>query len=74
MVINTISFRVRYMAALDEDQASACFCSLLDYLEEQRKRSVQENSMLQGPDFAGMKDYLQVRCIILGPSMWPWCK
>lgn len=67
-------FRVRDAAASDEDQASCCFYSLLDYLEEQWKRSVQENNMLQGPDFAGMKDYLLVRCIILSVVMWPWCK
>lgn len=71
-------FRVRDVAASDEDQASCCFYSLLDYLEEQWRRSVQENNMLQGPDFAGMKDYLLVRCIILRFSvsvvMWPWCK
>lgn len=60
-------FRVRHVAAMNEDQASACFFSLLDYLEGQRKRSVQENNMLQGPDFAGMRAYLLVRSVILQP-------
>lgn len=78
MVINAVSLRVRDAAASDEEEASACFYSLLDYLEEQWKHSVQENNMLQRPDFAWMRDYLLVRCIILRPSMsvvtWPWCK
>uniref|UniRef100_H3DKH4 Signal transducer and activator of transcription n=1 Tax=Tetraodon nigroviridis TaxID=99883 RepID=H3DKH4_TETNG len=46
------------LAASDENEANACFHSLLDYLEEQWKRSVQEHSILQGPDFAGMRAYL----------------
>ncbi|XP_038575494.1 signal transducer and activator of transcription 1-alpha/beta-like [Micropterus salmoides] len=46
------------LAAVDENMASTCFHALLVYLEEQRKRSVQDNTILQGPDFPGMKDYL----------------
>lgn len=46
------------LAMSDEEQASACFYSLLDYLEEQWKCSVLENNILQRPDFAGMKQYL----------------
>lgn len=78
LVIDAISFHVRCVAASDEEQAYACFYSLLDYLEEKWKHSVQENNMLLGPDFAGMREYLLVRCIILQPSMstaaWPSCK
>lgn len=45
-------------AAVDENKASVCFHALLLYLDEQWNRSVQENNILQGPDFPGMKDYL----------------
>ncbi|TDH07208.1 hypothetical protein EPR50_G00121170 [Perca flavescens] len=45
-------------AAVDENKASMCFHVLLVYLEEQWKHSVQENNILQGPDFSWMKDYL----------------
>ncbi|XP_078119247.1 signal transducer and activator of transcription 1-alpha/beta-like [Sander vitreus] len=45
-------------AAVDENKARACFHELLRYLEEEWKRSVQENNILQGPDFPWMKDYL----------------
>eukprot|EP00066_Takifugu_rubripes_P001204 XP_003962244.1 PREDICTED: signal transducer and activator of transcription 1-alpha/beta-like [Takifugu rubripes] len=46
------------LAAVDEGEARACFQSLLEYLEEQRERSARENTMLLGPDYAGMRDYL----------------
>ncbi|KAI3356555.1 hypothetical protein L3Q82_017753 [Scortum barcoo] len=45
-------------AAVDENKASTCFYTLLVYLEEQWNLSMQENSILQGPDFSGMKNYL----------------
>ncbi|KAM6934521.1 signal transducer and activator of transcription 1-alpha/beta-like [Xenentodon cancila] len=45
-------------ASADENRARACFCALLDDLEGQFKRSVQENNILQGPNFSGMQDYL----------------
>lgn len=61
MVNNAISFHVRELAMSDEEQASACFYSLLDYLEEQRKCSVKENNILQRPDFVWMRQYLLVR-------------
>lgn len=61
LVMSAVSFHVRCLAAEDEGEASACFQSLLEYLEEQRERSVRENAMLLGPDYAGMKDYLLVR-------------
>ncbi|XP_049449393.1 signal transducer and activator of transcription 1-alpha/beta-like isoform X2 [Epinephelus fuscoguttatus] len=46
------------LAAVDENTASTCFYALLLCLDEQWNRSVQENNILQGPDFPGMKDYL----------------
>nr|ARR97140.1 signal transducer and activator of transcription 1-like protein [Oplegnathus fasciatus] len=46
------------LAAVDENKANMCFHTLLVYLEEQWNRSIQENSVLQGPDFSGMKNYL----------------
>nr|WKF45145.1 signal transducer and activator of transcription 1-like protein [Epinephelus akaara] len=46
------------LAAVDENTASTCFYALLLCLDEQWGRSVQENNILQGPDFPGMKDYL----------------
>uniref|UniRef100_G3NDV7 Signal transducer and activator of transcription 1b n=1 Tax=Gasterosteus aculeatus TaxID=69293 RepID=G3NDV7_GASAC len=46
------------LAAMDENAASACFHALLVYLEELRNRSVQENNILQGPDYPGMRQYL----------------
>ncbi|XP_069554874.1 signal transducer and activator of transcription 1-alpha/beta-like [Brachyistius frenatus] len=45
-------------AAVDELKAFVCFNALLVFLEEQWKRSVEENNILQGPDFSWMKDYL----------------
>ncbi|XP_073329810.1 signal transducer and activator of transcription 1-alpha/beta-like [Pagrus major] len=45
-------------AAVDENEANTCFRALLMFLDEQWDRSVQENNILQGPDFQGMKDYL----------------
>ncbi|XP_036965199.1 signal transducer and activator of transcription 1-alpha/beta-like [Acanthopagrus latus] len=45
-------------AAVDENKANTCLCALLMFLDEQWNRSVQENNILQGPDFRGMKDYL----------------
>lgn len=50
----------RDLAAMDENAASACFHALLVYLEELRNRSVQENNILQGPDYPGMRQYLLV--------------
>lgn len=46
------------LAAVDENAASSCFYALLMCLAEQWNRSVQENNILQGPDYPGMKDYL----------------
>ncbi|XP_026231860.1 signal transducer and activator of transcription 1-alpha/beta-like isoform X2 [Anabas testudineus] len=46
------------LAAVNESKASACFQVLLEYLGEQWNRSVQENNVLQAPDFPGMRDYL----------------
>lgn len=45
-------------AAVDEHRARTCFQALLVFLQEQWYRSVQENNILQGPDFSRMKDYL----------------
>ncbi|XP_030614834.1 signal transducer and activator of transcription 1-alpha/beta-like [Archocentrus centrarchus] len=45
-------------AAVDENRARTCFQALLVFLEEQWKRSIQENIILQGPDFSSMRDYL----------------
>ncbi|XP_068602075.1 signal transducer and activator of transcription 4 [Brachionichthys hirsutus] len=45
-------------AAAHEDRAAGCFRALAADLEEQRRRSVRENTVLQGPDFTGMGDYL----------------
>ncbi|XP_014828981.1 PREDICTED: signal transducer and activator of transcription 1-like isoform X2 [Poecilia mexicana] len=45
-------------AAVNENAAAACFCALLQHLEEQWHRSVQENSILQGPDFPRMRAYI----------------
>ncbi|XP_030283751.1 signal transducer and activator of transcription 1-alpha/beta-like [Sparus aurata] len=45
-------------AAVDENKANTCLRALLMFLDEQWNRSVQENNILQGPDFRGMKDYL----------------
>lgn len=50
----------RDSAAADENKACTCFHALLVYLEEQWNRSVQENNILKGPDFSGMRDYLLV--------------
>ncbi|KAK5890800.1 hypothetical protein CesoFtcFv8_014286 [Champsocephalus esox] len=46
------------LAAGDENAASICFHALLEDLQGQWIRSVQENVLLQGPDYTGMKDYL----------------
>ncbi|XP_072252610.1 signal transducer and activator of transcription 1b [Leuresthes tenuis] len=46
------------LTAVDENRAHTCFHALLEYLEEQWNRSVQDNNILQGPDFQGMKVYL----------------
>ncbi|XP_044073402.1 signal transducer and activator of transcription 1-alpha/beta-like isoform X2 [Siniperca chuatsi] len=46
------------LAAVDENKANTCFHALLVFLQEQWKQSVQENNILQGPDFPGMQDYL----------------
>ncbi|KAI4805488.1 hypothetical protein KUCAC02_010100 [Chaenocephalus aceratus] len=46
------------LAAGDENAASTCFHALLEDLQGQWIRSVQENILLQGPDYTGMKDYL----------------
>lgn len=53
---------------MDENKARVCFQTLLVYLEEQWNRSVREKSILQGPDFSGMRDYLLVgqTCYKLG--------
>ncbi|KAK2839468.1 hypothetical protein Q5P01_013208 [Channa striata] len=45
-------------AAVDENKAAACFHELLVYLDEQWNRSIQQNNILQAPDFSGIKDYL----------------
>ncbi|XP_070409403.1 signal transducer and activator of transcription 4 isoform X2 [Nothobranchius furzeri] len=45
-------------AAESETAARTCFQALLDYLEELWNRSVQENNILEGPDFRRMMDYL----------------
>ncbi|XP_071384508.1 signal transducer and activator of transcription 1-alpha/beta-like [Centroberyx affinis] len=47
------------LAAVDEKEARECFHKLLRHLDEQQIRSVQENNILQGPDFVGIKAYLQ---------------
>lgn len=60
MKVHFLLICLRDLAAVDENMASTCFHALLVYLEEQRKRSVQDNTILQGPDFPGMKDYLLV--------------
>uniref|UniRef100_A0A3Q4HP59 STAT transcription factor protein interaction domain-containing protein n=1 Tax=Neolamprologus brichardi TaxID=32507 RepID=A0A3Q4HP59_NEOBR len=46
------------LAAVDEHRARTCFQALLVFLQEQWYRSVQENNILQGPDFSRMNDYL----------------
>ncbi|XP_043988023.1 signal transducer and activator of transcription 1-like [Gambusia affinis] len=45
-------------AAVNENAAAECFCALLQQLEEQWRRSVQENAILQGPDFPKMRAYM----------------
>ncbi|KAK5861493.1 hypothetical protein PBY51_022886 [Eleginops maclovinus] len=45
-------------AAGKENEAFTCFHALLRDLQERFTRSVQENSLLQGPDYNGMKEYL----------------
>ncbi|XP_078142089.1 signal transducer and activator of transcription 1-alpha/beta-like isoform X2 [Centroberyx gerrardi] len=49
------------VAAVDEKEAWECFHKLLWHLDKQQIRSVQENNILQGPDFVGIKAYLQNR-------------
>lgn len=54
---------------MDGNKASSCFHVLLVYLEEQWNQSIQENNILQAPDFAGMQHYLMVVemcCYFLG--------
>lgn len=46
---------------MNENAAAECFCALLQQLEEQWRRSVQENAILQGPDFPKMRAYMVVR-------------
>ncbi|XP_038155475.1 signal transducer and activator of transcription 1-alpha/beta-like [Cyprinodon tularosa] len=46
-------------AAVDEEAARGCFQGLLEHLMDQWKRSVQENNILQGPNFSGMRDCLE---------------
>ncbi|XP_023192479.1 signal transducer and activator of transcription 1-like [Xiphophorus maculatus] len=45
-------------AAVNENAAAACFYALLQQLEEQWRRSVQENAILQGPDFPRMRAFM----------------
>ncbi|MEQ2214207.1 hypothetical protein XENOCAPTIV_021613, partial [Xenoophorus captivus] len=45
-------------AAVDENAARTCFQALLEHLQDQWTRSIQENNILQGPNFSGMKDYV----------------
>lgn len=63
--LNLLFLCIRDSAAVDEHRARTCFQALLVFLEEQWYRSVQENNILQGPDFSRMKDYLLVEQI--------WC-
>ncbi|XP_070694438.1 signal transducer and activator of transcription 4 [Pempheris klunzingeri] len=49
------------LAAVDANKARTCLHALLVCLEEQWRRSVQENNILVGPDLPGMKDYLLKR-------------
>lgn len=46
---------------MNENEAAACFYALLQQLEEQWRRSVQENAILQGPDFPRMRAFMVVR-------------
>ncbi|XP_037832156.1 signal transducer and activator of transcription 1-alpha/beta-like isoform X1 [Kryptolebias marmoratus] len=45
-------------AAVDENAARTCFHVLLECLDEQWNRSVQENTILQAPNFGWMKNFL----------------
>ncbi|MEQ2303363.1 hypothetical protein AMECASPLE_016051 [Ameca splendens] len=45
-------------AAVDENAARTCFQALLEHLQDQWTHSIQENNILQGPNFSGMKDYV----------------
>ncbi|XP_076012020.1 signal transducer and activator of transcription 1-alpha/beta-like [Genypterus blacodes] len=47
------------LAALDEQEARNRFHELLVHLGQQQILSVQQNNILQGPDFGRIKDYLQ---------------
>lgn len=51
----------RVLAAADEPTAHICFHVLLVYLEEQWRLCVQQNQILQRPDYSGMRDFLLVR-------------
>ncbi|KAM7380881.1 hypothetical protein PAMP_004151 [Pampus punctatissimus] len=46
-------------AAADINKANTCFRVLLASLEEQWNRCIQENHILQGPDFLGFRSHLQ---------------
>ncbi|XP_047456341.1 signal transducer and activator of transcription 1-alpha/beta-like isoform X2 [Mugil cephalus] len=46
-------------AAVNEAQANTYFSSFLLHLDEQWKRSVEENNILQAPDYLRMKNYLK---------------
>ncbi|XP_021165429.2 signal transducer and activator of transcription 1 isoform X1 [Fundulus heteroclitus] len=45
-------------AAVVEDAARTCFQGLLEHLQEQWNRSIQENIILPGPNFSGMRDFV----------------
>lgn len=63
--LNLLFLCIRDSAAVDEHRARTCFQALLVFLQEQWYRSVQENNILQGPDFSRMKDYLLVGQMML---------
>ncbi|XP_029968705.1 signal transducer and activator of transcription 1-alpha/beta-like isoform X2 [Salarias fasciatus] len=48
----------RDSVAADENMARIGFQALLAYLEEQHNRCIEEKTLLQGPNFSWMKDYL----------------
>lgn len=50
----------RVLAAKNEPTAYVCFHVLLVYLQEQWQLCVQQNQMLQMPDYSGMRDFLLV--------------
>lgn len=47
-----------HSAAADENIARICFQALLLNLEEQRTQCIHNSSILLGPDYSAMKDYL----------------